>query len=98
MQGNYNGLSVLEKKAGKWQFRNRLKGYSISSRFFEFKNEKELFVNHEYNGVINVRVDKGYTQVLNYEMDKNELAEQLKYSSSDCLLIVTCVNRQQKVD
>jgi len=71
LQGNYNGLSVLEKKAGKWQFRNRLKGYSISSRFFEFKNEKELFVNHEYNGVINVTVDKDYTQVLNYAMDRN---------------------------
>jgi len=71
LQGNYNGLSVLEKKAGKWQFRNKLKGYSISSRFFELKNEKELFVNHEYNGVINVSVDKDYTEVLNYSMDKN---------------------------
>ena len=71
LQGNYNGLSVLEKKAGKWQFRNKLKGYSISSRFFELKNDKELFVNHEYNGVINVTVDKDYTQVLNYAMDKN---------------------------
>tara|TARA_R110002074_G_scaffold226032_5_gene397687 strand:- start:542 stop:793 length:252 start_codon:yes stop_codon:yes gene_type:complete len=30
-------------------------------------------------------------------MDKNELAEQLKYSSSDCILIVTCENQLKKL-
>lgn len=30
-------------------------------------------------------------------MDSNELAEQLKYSSSDCLLIVTWENQLKKI-
>lgn len=35
LQGGYNGLSILEKKNGKWFFRNIIEGFKISSRFFE---------------------------------------------------------------
>lgn len=71
LQGNYNGLSVLEKKSGRWQFRNKLKGYSISSRFLEFKNDNELFVNNEYNGVIKLTLDKEFTNVLSAEIEES---------------------------
>ncbi len=71
LQGNYNGISVLEKKSGKWQFRNKLNGYSISSRFFELKNDKEVFVNNEYNGVLKLTINKDFTSVLSSEIEEN---------------------------
>ena len=32
LQGNYNGLSVLEKINGKWTFKNKIKGFEYSSK------------------------------------------------------------------
>src|SRR5690606_1524298 len=33
LQGNYNGLSVLEKENGHWSLRNIIEGFDTSSRF-----------------------------------------------------------------
>ncbi|MFD1293313.1 triple tyrosine motif-containing protein [Lutibacter holmesii] len=68
LQGNYNGLSVLEKNENGWAYRNTLKGYTISSRFFEFVNPHQIFVNHEATGVLNLEIDANYERVLNYEV------------------------------
>ncbi|RXP46502.1 hypothetical protein EC396_13965 [Lutibacter sp. HS1-25] len=70
MQGHYNGLSILEKKDGKWQLRNKLKGFDISSRFFELVNDDKVFVNHETYGVINLSIDKNYTKTLGSSIEK----------------------------
>ena len=51
IQGTYSGLYILEKKEKKWQLRNKLEGFNISSRYFEFLNNTEILVNHEYKGV-----------------------------------------------
>ncbi|MCD8519200.1 MAG: LuxR family transcriptional regulator, partial [Flavobacterium sp.] len=32
LQGNYNGISVLEKKNNSWVFRNKIKGFNYSSK------------------------------------------------------------------
>lgn len=69
LAGNYEGLSVLEKKDGKWKFRNRIERYSISSRFFEIIND-EVYVNHEYKGIIRLKLDTGLARAIsiyNYE-------------------------------
>jgi len=68
LQGNYNGLSILEKKDGKWQFRNSLKKYKISSRYFEILNSNEIFVNHESNGILKLVVDSDFTEVESYNV------------------------------
>ena len=36
LQGNYNGLSLLEKMNGRWRYRNKIKGFDIASRFFHY--------------------------------------------------------------
>ena len=65
LQGNYNGLSVLEKRNNKWKFRNKVKGFNISSRFIEFINENELIVNHEYDGIFKLKLNAEFTEVEN---------------------------------
>lgn len=59
LQGNYNGLNILEKKNG-WQFRNKIAGFDNSSRYFAFLNDSIVFVGHEYKGVYKIIVDKDY--------------------------------------
>ncbi len=56
LTGNYEGLSVLEKVNGNWIFRNRINGFDISSRFVEIIG-KNVYVNHEYKGVMRFKLD-----------------------------------------
>ncbi len=58
LQGNYDGLYVLEKSGSGWQLRNKISGFNISSRHFESYND-EIFVNHEYKGLFRIKVDSG---------------------------------------
>jgi len=62
IQGNYNGLHILFKEDGLWKLRNKIKGFSTSSRYFIVKNNK-IFVNHEYKGVFKLEVDKDFRKV-----------------------------------
>jgi AraC family chitin signaling transcriptional activator len=57
LQGNYNGISVLEKKNGTWVFKNKIKGFNYSSKHFEILNSNEIYVSHEYKGVYKFKVD-----------------------------------------
>jgi AraC family chitin signaling transcriptional activator len=57
IQGNYYGLSVLEKTNNQWQFRNKITGFDYSSRYFEITNSNEVYVSHEYKGVFRFQLD-----------------------------------------
>ncbi|WP_223256073.1 triple tyrosine motif-containing protein [Flavobacterium laiguense] len=62
MQGNYYGISVLEKINNQWVFRNKIKGFDYSSRYFEITNSYEVYVSHEYKGVFRFQLDKELTK------------------------------------
>lgn len=68
LQGNYNGLSVLEKKGNTWVFRNKMSGYDISSRYFEISDEWDIYIGHEYKGVIKVKPNSGLTSIEKFEI------------------------------
>ncbi|WP_264565011.1 triple tyrosine motif-containing protein [Flavobacterium sp. N3904] len=59
LQGNYYGISVLERVNNQWVFRNKIKGFDYSSRYFEITNSLEVYVSHEYKGVFRFQLDKG---------------------------------------
>lgn len=61
LQGNYYGISVLEKQNGKWTFRNKIDKFDYSSRYFEIL-EKDIYVSHEYKGVFRFSVDDDFRQ------------------------------------
>jgi AraC family transcriptional regulator, chitin signaling transcriptional activator len=58
LQGNYFGISVLEKVNAQWVYRNKIVGFGYSSRFLEVTNDLEVYVSHEYKGVFRVELDK----------------------------------------
>jgi AraC family chitin signaling transcriptional activator len=65
LQGNYNGLSILEKVNNNWKFRNKIEGFNISSRFVELINENELLINHEYDGIFKLKLNSEFTNIEN---------------------------------
>ncbi len=64
LQGNYNGLGVLEKVGEIYRFRNKLSGFDISSRFFEFTGPNDLVINHEFKGIYSLTIDEDFTKVV----------------------------------
>lgn len=65
LQGNYQGLSVLEKRNGAWVLRNKIKGFHIATRFYEWVDENQLIVNHENKGVFIMQFDEVLEKVIN---------------------------------
>ncbi|WP_240408998.1 helix-turn-helix and ligand-binding sensor domain-containing protein [Flavobacterium psychrotrophum] len=61
IQGNYQGLSILEKTATGWKYRNKIAGFDNSSRFFAVRRTNEIYVSHEYKGIYRVVIDPGFT-------------------------------------
>ncbi len=57
LQGNYFGLSVLEKTQSGWRFRNKLANFDYSSKNFELNSNNQIFVSHEYKGIFRLEVD-----------------------------------------
>ena len=68
LQGNYDGLYIIQKINNVWVFRNKIEGFDLSSKFFEIHNN-QIFVSHEYKGVFKIDVDKDFTKVLQIEKD-----------------------------
>lgn len=71
LQGNYDGLFVLEKTNNTWKIRNKIEGFDISSRHFELINNNELFVSHEYKGVYKLKINNDFTKVEEYSTVKS---------------------------
>ena len=69
LQGNYNGLNILEKVGATWKFKNKIKGFNNSSRYFEIGPDNEIFVNHEYKGVFRIKVDSLFNDVMEVTID-----------------------------
>jgi len=60
LQGNYYGISVLEKINNNWVFRNKISGFNYSSKHFEITDRKEVYISHEYKGVFRFQIDDDY--------------------------------------
>ena len=69
LQGNYNGLNIIENKNGQWVFKNHIEGFDISSRYFEMLDEANVLISHEYKGVFKVTLDANYTKALKVTKD-----------------------------
>ena len=71
IQGNYNGLYILSKVNSSWKIKNKIEGFSNSSRHFILKDISTIFVNHEYKGVFKLKVDKDFKKVLKVTKDNS---------------------------
>lgn len=68
LQGDYKGLSILEKQGNSWAFRNKLDGFDISSRYFEITNKNEVYIGHEYKGIIKVNIKDDFYSVKKFNI------------------------------
>jgi ligand-binding sensor domain-containing protein/DNA-binding CsgD family transcriptional regulator len=62
-QGNYDGISVLKKVDSKWKYSHKLSNFNISARYFELDNLKNIYVSHEYKGLIRLKTDAQISKV-----------------------------------
>ena len=69
IQGNYNGLNVLEKIGDEWKFRNKIQGFDNSSKHFEFLNYHEVLVSHEYKGIFKINLNDSYIKAIEVVKD-----------------------------
>ncbi len=65
LQGNYVGLSILEKINNQWIFRNKIAGFDYSSKYFEITNDLDVYVSHEYKGVFSFKLDNNFLNAKN---------------------------------
>ncbi len=57
LQGNYYGISLIEKVNDKWVFKNKIEGFNYSSKYLEITNSNEVYVSHEYKGIFRLQID-----------------------------------------
>lgn len=69
LQGNYHGISILERKNGSWNFRNWIKGFDYSSRYFEVSGNN-IYISHEYKGVFRITADAGFRKATSFKAYK----------------------------
>lgn len=67
LQGNYYGITVLQKSGNQWLFRNRIEGFNYSSRYLEAMGNT-LYVSHEYKGVFQIEMDADFKNAVDYKM------------------------------
>ena len=61
--GTYKGLQVIESNADKWEFRNKIDGFDISSKDVVIY-DSDVFVNHEYKGLFHLKIDNNFNQLI----------------------------------
>lgn len=69
LQGNYNGLNVIEKRGRTWQFKNKIEGFNISSKFFSINNDNQIFVSPGSKSIFNITVNSTFTKSLDVKQD-----------------------------
>ena len=58
LQGNYHGISILESRNGQLFFKNKIKGFDYSSKYFEILPNLEVYVSHEYKGIFRFQLNQ----------------------------------------
>ncbi|WP_245795573.1 helix-turn-helix and ligand-binding sensor domain-containing protein [Arenibacter nanhaiticus] len=89
LQGNYKGLSVLERTDGQWKFKNKINGFDNSSRFFEFINAQQVLVNHDYKGVFDLKIDAGFDKVTETKKEESKGTGSSLFKYKDDIIYTT---------
>jgi len=66
--GSYSGLSILENRGGFWQFRNKIKGFTESSRFVQYDQKGNIWVSQTYKGIFRLKADGSWRNILDTKL------------------------------
>ena len=92
--GSYTGLSILENRGGLWQLRNRIKGFTESSRFVQYDQKGDIWVSQTYKGIFRLKPDSSWKNILDTKLytSKNGLPSEqsnLLFSIQSEILLAT---------
>jgi DNA-binding CsgD family transcriptional regulator len=73
LQGNYEGLYILENNNNNWNLKNKIQGYNSSSKNFEIVDSNSILMNHGYKSVLKLLVDKNFEKIVSLEKDTNTI-------------------------
>lgn len=62
--GNYSGLSVLERKGLRWEYKNEISGFDQSSHYLEQDSKGFIWISHGYKGIFKLKTDAGLQKVI----------------------------------
>ena len=66
LQGNYKGLHILKKTNNQWSYGYKIKGFDISSRFFQIVKDI-VYVNHEMRGLYKIKLSTDFKSIIDIE-------------------------------
>jgi AraC family chitin signaling transcriptional activator len=69
IQGNYEGLHVLEKKNGNWQYGHPLNGFDFSIRLFVIEGNN-IVIYHTSEGLIHCKMDENISSISGIKLVK----------------------------
>jgi DNA-binding CsgD family transcriptional regulator/ligand-binding sensor domain-containing protein len=108
MTGNYEGLQVLKKSNSKWQFDRKIKGFNISTKYFEFIDPYSILVNHEYKGIFKLKFNNSLTEVILISKDSSvtkglyssiiRLKDKVLYASKDGIFHFDKIKEKFEID
>jgi DNA-binding CsgD family transcriptional regulator len=65
LSGTYDGLIIFQKgNGGRWEFRNKIEGFDISSKDLTVCKDNWLWVSHGYLGLFHIRLNKNLDSVV----------------------------------
>jgi len=59
--GTYDGVHLLKRINGVWNYSSKINGFDISSRYLEIINPYEILISHEYKGVFKLKLSNDLT-------------------------------------
>lgn len=63
LAGTYDGVWVFEKNASGWKAGQRISGFDYSARFLAMRDDRELYISHEYRGIFGLQLDREFSKV-----------------------------------
>ncbi len=79
LSGNYNGLHKYKRLNSAWVYDQKIDGFNISTKYFEFTKPQEILVNHEYKGIYKLSLNDSYSEII--DVSKIESVPKGLYSS-----------------
>lgn len=65
LQGNYDGLYLLQSVGDTWKLKNKIERFDVSSKHFELVDVDKILVSNEYKGVYEIAVDSAFAKAKN---------------------------------
>ena len=76
--GTYDGVHLLKRINGVWNYSFKINGFDISSRYLEIISTNEILISHEYKGVFKLKLSNDLT---NFEYFKILSVKRGRHSS-----------------